>query len=106
MQTPQGTVTNVEATSGVQFFANWSTPRPYVDTGTVLLNGFEGNVCIRLIDPDIVNANTTFRVEVSYLIHEPFFAVFDNVSIGPLQIPLPVDFIGLVANRNTDNSVS
>ncbi len=109
-QTPNGTVTNVEATSGVQFFSTWSTPTPYVDNGpqpTPLLNGFEGFVCIRLIDPDINNANTTFRVEVSYLINEAFFAVFDNLSIGPLNTPLPVNFIGLVANRNTnDNSVS
>ena len=108
--TPQGTVTNVEATSGVQFFSAWSNPVPYIDNGpnqTPLLNGFEGNVCIRLIDPDIINGpNTTFRIEVSYIINEPFFAVFDNLSIGPLNIPLPVDFIGLVANRNIDNTVN
>lgn len=105
-QTSLGTVTNVEATSGVQFFSNWSTPKLYVDPETPLLNGFEGTVCIRLIDPDIVNANTTFRVEVSYIINEAFFAVFDNVSIGPPQSPLPVSYIGLVANRNNDNSAS
>lgn len=108
--TPTGTVTNIEATSGLQSFAAWSTPVPYVDNGptpTPLLNGFEGNICIRLVDPDIINGpNTTFRVEVAYILNAPFFAVFDNLSIGPLNIPLPVDFIGLVANRNTDNSVS
>lgn len=109
-QTPTGTVTNVEATSGVQAFLAWSTPSSYIDTGaspTPLLNGFQGNVCIRLIDPDIVNSlNTTFRVEVSYIINEPLFAVFDDLSIGPLNSPLPVSFIGLLANRNTDNTVS
>ncbi len=109
-QTPQGTVTNVEATSGVQFFTTWSTPTLYIDNGpnpTPLLNGFEGYVCIRLVDPDITNGpNTTYRVEVSYIINEAFFAVFDNLSIGPSTIPLPVHFIGLVANRNTDNSVA
>lgn len=108
--TPTGTVTNIEATSGVQSFAAWSTPVAYVDNGpspTPLLNGFEGNICIRLVDPDIINGpTTTFRVEVAYIINEAFFAVFDNLSIGPLNIPLPVDFIGLIANRNTDNSVS
>ncbi len=107
--TPLGTVTNVEATSGLQSFAAWSTPVAYIDNGpnpTPLLNGFEGTVCIRLIDPDIANGpNTTFRVEVSYIINEAFFAVFDNLSIGPPQIPLPVSFIGLLANRNNDNSV-
>lgn len=111
-ETPTGTITNVEATSGVQTFAAWSTPTAYIDgttptstpvpDPTPLLNGFQGIVCIRLVDPDIVNnPNTRFRVEVSYIIHEPFFAVFDNLSIGPLNIPLPVHFIGLVAHRNS-----
>jgi hypothetical protein len=108
--TPTGTFTNIEATSGLQSFAAWSTPVPYVDNGpnpTPLLNGFEGNICIRLVDPDIINGpNTTFRVEVAYILNGPFFAVFDNLSIGPSLIPLPVNFIGLIANRNTDNSVS
>lgn len=109
-QTGQGTVTNIEATSGLQSFAAWSTPVAYTDNGpspTPFLNGFEGNVCIRLVDPDIINGpNTTFRVEVAYLINGAFFAVFDNLSIGPLNSPLPVNFIGLVANRNTDNSIT
>jgi hypothetical protein len=81
-----------------------------VDIGpdpTPFLSGSQGNICIRLTDPDIVNApNTTFRIEVAYIINEAFFAVFDNLSIGPQNIPLPVNFIGLVANRNTDNSVN
>jgi hypothetical protein len=108
-QTLMGTVTNVEATSGLQSFSAWSVPKIYVDNGpnaTNLLDGFEGNVCIRLVDPDIQNGpNTTFRVEVSYIINEAFFAVFDDLSIGPLNSPLPVNFIGLVARRNTDNTV-
>jgi len=115
-QTPQGTVTNVEATSGLQTFSSWSNPAPsaYVDgttrpvpDATPFLNGFEGNICIRLIDQDIENGpNTTFRVEVSYIINEAFFAVFDNLSIGPQIIPLPVNFIGLVAERGTSNSAN
>jgi Secretion system C-terminal sorting domain len=109
-QTPMGTVTNVEATSGLQTFAAWSTPVAYTDNGpnpTPFLNGFQGTVCMRLIDPDITNGpNTSYRVELSYIINEAFFAVFDNFSIGPLNSPLPVNFIGIVANRNTtDNSV-
>jgi hypothetical protein len=103
-----GTVTDVKATSGVQTFASWSTPTPYVDgtsspvapDPTPFMGAFQGNICIRLVDPDIINSpNTSFRVEVSYLISDPTFAVFDNLSIGPLNIPLPVNFIGLVANR-------
>lgn len=108
--TSQGTVTNIEATSGLQSFAAWSTPVPYIDNGpspTPLLNGFEGFVCMRLVDPDITNGpNTTYRIEVAYILNGPFFAVFDNFSIGPLNIPLPVDFIGMVANRNADNTVN
>jgi Secretion system C-terminal sorting domain len=111
--TPQGTVTNVEATSGVQFFSSWSTPTAYVDgitapapDPTPMLNGFQGNICIRLIDPDISNGPaTTYRVEVSYIINDPLFAVFDNLSIGPQNSPLPVNFIGLVAQRNNNNGV-
>lgn len=100
-QTPQGTVTNVEATSGVQSFSAWSTPQLYTDTGTALLNGFSGRICIRLVDPDILNApNTLYRVEVSYIVNEPLFAVFDDLSIGTEQSPLPVDFIGIVAKRD------
>jgi hypothetical protein len=105
-ETPMGTVTNVEATSGVQFLNLWNTPTPYIDNGpdaTPLLNGFEGYVCIRLLDPDIVNApNTTFRVEISFIINEPLFAVFDNLSIGSQQIPLPVNFIGLIGERENN----
>jgi hypothetical protein len=57
------------------------------------------------VDPDIVNApGTTFRVEVSYLVNAPTFAVFDNLSIGPVGSPLPVNFIGLVANRDASNN--
>jgi hypothetical protein len=111
--TPQGTVTNVEATSGVQFFSAWSSPIPYVDVAgpnvpdpTPLLNGFAGNICIQLNDADITNGpGTSFRVEVSYLTNSPFFAVFDNLSIGPIGAPLPVHFIGLVANRSSSNTV-
>jgi hypothetical protein len=111
--TPQGTVTNVEATSGVQFFSSWSTPTLYVDEAntsvpdpTPLLNGFQGTICIQLNDPDITNGpNTTYRVEVSYLTNSPFFAVFDNLSIGPIGAPLPVNYIGLVADRTASNTV-
>ena len=111
-QTAMGTVTNVEATSGVQFFSDWSDPTVYADGVTTpvpdptpLMTGFQGYVCIKLTDPDITNGeNVTYRVEVSYLMSAPLFAVFDNLSIGPLGSPLPVNFIGLVANRENNNA--
>ena len=111
-QTPLGTVTNVEASSGVQFFSDWSTPTPYNDLTagvpdpTAQMGSDQGTVCIRLVDQDIVNSpTTTFRVEVSYLIQQRRFVVFDNLSIGPLLSPLPVNFIGLVANRTSTTGV-
>lgn len=110
-QTSQGTVTNVEATSGVQSFAAWTvggvqpyndlTTTPAVSNPTPFMGTFQGRVCIRLVDSDITNGPaTTYRVEVAYLVNEPLFAVFDDLSVGPFNAPLPVDFIGLVANRN------
>ena len=112
-QTPLGTVTNVEASSGVQYFKDWSTPTPYNDMTaavpdpTALMGSEQGTVCIRLVDQDIVNSPlTTFRVEVYYIIGQRRFVVFDNLSIGPLLSPLPVNFIGLVANRTTATDVS
>jgi hypothetical protein len=112
-QTPLGTVTNVEASSGVQYFDDWSTPTPYNDMTagvpdpTPFMGDEQGYVCIRLVDQDIVNGPlTTFRVEVSYLVTQGRFTVFDNLSIGPLLAPLPVNFIGLVANRTDANTVS
>jgi hypothetical protein len=109
--TPMGTISNVEATSGVQTFAAWSHgtmsaygPEPVAPGNTPFMLGTQGFVCIRLIDPDITNGpNTTYRVEVAYLVNDAFFAVFDNLSIGPALSPLPVDFIGLVANRDMVN---
>jgi hypothetical protein len=112
-QTPMGTVTNVEASSGVQKFSDWSTPTAYNDNTsgvadpTNLMGNDQGTVCIRLVDQDIVNNPlTTFRVEISYLVRQRRFTVFDNLSIGPALSPLPVNFIGLVATRNSATSIS
>lgn len=117
-QTSLGTISDVVATSGVQPFAPWSdpgVPSAYSDLTAVpapadptpFMGTFQGRVCIRLIDPDIENGpNTTYRVEVSYLVNGPTFAVFDDLSVGPFNAPLPVDFIGLVAERNTSRSNS
>jgi hypothetical protein len=112
-QTAMGTITDVVASSGAQHFNDWSDPVAYDDLSapvpdpTPLMGTWQGDVCIRLIDADITNAaNTTYRVEVSYVANQRRFVVFDNVSIGPELIPTPVNFIGLVANRNADMSVS
>lgn len=115
------TVADLVATSGVQSFAAWSSPAPYIDydhtspAGTSpanpLLRGDSGHVCIRINDADITNAPGTFyRVEIAYVLSTPvvdnFFAVYDNLSIGNTSPgPLPVNFIGLVANK-VDNGIN
>lgn len=82
-----------------------ATATPAPPDPTPAMGTFQGRVCIRLVDPDISNGpNTTFRVEVSYLVSGPTYSVFDDLSVGPFNIPLPVNFIGLVANRNASTS--
>jgi len=113
---PAGTtVTNIVASSGVQTFANW-TPSGFgrrVDAGNPANSGDTGRICIRLIDQDITNGpNTFYRVEIAYVLNtagiDNFFAAYDNLSIGPVtaQSPLPVNFIGIVANRDDNNGVT
>jgi hypothetical protein len=97
------TVTNIVATSGVQPFTSWSTPNTYIDpNGNVANNGDTGRVCIRIVDADIITGPGIFyRVEIAYLEQLGFFAAYDNLSIGASigQGSLPVNFIGIVANR-------
>lgn len=117
------TVTNIVATSGVQFFNQWSSPHHYVDqavsnsNGTSpanpYLTGDSGHVCIKIVDADITNSPGTFyRVEIAYVLNTPvtdnFFAVYDNLSIGATSAPapLPVNFIGIVANKIENNGVN
>jgi hypothetical protein len=101
------TITNIVATSGVQRFIDWSTPNTYIDpSGNVANNGDTGRVCIRIVDADIVTgAGLFYRVEIAYLEQTGFFAAYDNLSIGASigQGSLPVNFIGIVANRTENN---
>lgn len=105
---PAGTtITNIVATSGVRRFADFGTftfkPSPTNPANA----GDTGRVCIRLIDPDITNAqNTFYRVEIAYIVTGTTYAAYDNLSIGPIinPGPLPVNFIGIVANK-VDNGV-
>lgn len=104
------TVYNFEASSRIRAFSEFSTPTTYTDAvnpTNPLFNGQQGFVCIRLNDVDITNApGTNYRVEVIFLLNTPNFAVFDNLSIGDAApIPLPVSFLGVVANRS-GNSVN
>jgi hypothetical protein len=106
------TVSNLVASTGAQSFALWSSPHSYVDQGfgsspaNPFLVGDSGHVCIRILDADITNDPGTFyRVEIAYVLSNPAidnrFAVYDNLSIGATvgQGPLPVSFMGIVANR-------
>jgi hypothetical protein len=106
--TPQGdfTVYNVVATSNFHEFTDYSTPPTPYTGGAPQIAGMQGNVCIRLIDEDITNApGVAYRVEITYEIAQPAFTVFDDLSIGGTEAaPLPVNFLGVVANR-VDNGV-
>ncbi len=101
--TPQGefTVYNVEASSNFRTFAAYSTPPTPYAGGAPQIAGQQGYVCIRLIDQDITNApGVAYRVEVTYEVAEPLFTVFDDLSIGgTVAAPLPVNFLGLSANK-------
>jgi hypothetical protein len=115
MPSPGGDITYQElvARSGFQTFASFSAhpPMPYVDPrgGNFALThrGDSSVVCIRLIDPDITEGpNVTYRVEVTYQILTPgSYSDFDDFAIGQISAaPLPVSFLGIVANRK-DNGV-
>lgn len=100
---PAGTtVTNVVASSGARRFADFGTYAAKVDLANPANSGDTGRICIRLLDQDITNGpNTFYRVEIAYLITGTTYGAYDNLSIGPVtaQSPLPVNFIGLVANK-------
>lgn len=100
---PAGTtVTNVVASSGARRFADFGTYAAKVDLSNPANSGDTGRICIRLLDQDITNGpNTFYRVEIAYLITGTTYGAYDNLSIGPVtaQSPLPVNFIGLVANK-------
>ena len=108
---PNGTTTaSIVASSGVQTFAN-RTPAGFgrrIDVSNPANSGDTGRICLRLIDADIVNVNTTYRIEIAYLLNtagiDNFFAAYDNLSIGPVTAasPLPVSFIGIVGNVIND----
>src|SRR5579875_2264778 len=111
------TVTNVVATSGIKSFNDptYGTHSTYIDTASdpvqkALNSGDSGHVCIRINDADITNAsNTVYRIEITYVLNagDGTFSVFDNLRLNPggSQIPLPVNFMGIVAKRD-DNSVT
>lgn len=106
---PAGTTqTNLVASSSVQAFSNWSTYATVTDANNPSNSGDTGRVCIRLIDPDITNGpNTFYRIEIAFIENGPYYAAYDNLSIGPViqQSTLPVNFIGVVANK-TGNGVN
>ncbi|MGZ5285677.1 MAG: T9SS type A sorting domain-containing protein [Flavisolibacter sp.] len=101
--TPQGgfTVYNEEASSDFRTFTEFSTPPTPYAGGASQIAGQQGYICIRLLDQDITNApGVAYRVEVTYEVAEPIFTVFDDLSIGgTAAAPLPVNFLGLSANK-------
>lgn len=100
------TVSEVVAESGLKTFAQFSSPSPYTDPTNTQQNGFQGAVCIRLVDKDITSsASTYYRISVVYRVTSGTnFTAFDDFSIGGVQqVPLPVSFLGIGAKRETNS---
>lgn len=95
---------NMEASTGILRFQDWSTPIPYTDPNT-FASGHRGTVCIALVDADITNpANTSYRVEITFYIPEASYSSIDNISFGfDPAIILRVNFQNIEAHEVNDD---
>lgn len=74
------------------------------DTWTPLPES-QGRLCVRINDADIVKGQK-LRFEISFRNNKFVDFIFDDLSLGQIAAaPLPVTFMGMVANR-TNNDVS
>lgn len=65
----------------------------------------QGRLCVRLNDADIVRGQKV-RFEISFRNNVQVDWVFDDFSLGEVAAsPLPVTFMGFVADRNANNDV-
>jgi hypothetical protein len=65
-----------------------------------------GRICIRINDADIFQGQN-LRFEISYRNTQACDFIFDDFSLGEIAAaPLPVTFMGIVAKKTSDNSVS
>jgi hypothetical protein len=65
-----------------------------------------GRICIRINDADLYQGQN-LRFEISYRNTQSCDFIFDDFSLGEIAAaPLPVTFMGIVAKKISDNSVS
>ena len=105
------TYPEVVARSGFKSFAAFSRfgPENYNDPVSSFQNGQRGAVCIRLKDLDITTgSNINYRVSITYRIFSGnTYTIFDDFSLNnAAEIPLPVNFIGIIASKGANNSVN
>ena len=63
----------------------------------------EGKLCIRINDADIIKGQK-LRFEISFRNNQFGDFIFDDLSLGQVAAsPLPVTFMGIVANRNNND---
>lgn len=63
-----------------------------------------GNICLLLSDEDITMA-TQVRFEFTFRATQPGNVLFDDLALTVAGGPLPVNFLGFVARRNTDGTI-
>jgi Secretion system C-terminal sorting domain len=68
------------------------------------LPALAGNICLLLTDADLASGRQ-LRYEFTFRLNQPGNIIFDDLTQGPLNIPLPVTFMGFVARKNADGSI-
>jgi Secretion system C-terminal sorting domain len=68
------------------------------------LPALAGNMCLLLTDADL-DLGRELRYEFTFRLNQPGNIIFDDLTQGPPNIPLPVTFMGFVARKNVDGSV-
>jgi len=68
------------------------------------LPGTSGNICLRLQDQDLL-VGAEVRFEFTFRAFLPGNISFDDLSLTVAAGPLPVNFLGFVARKNTDGTV-
>lgn len=68
------------------------------------LPALSGTICLLLTDADL-HAGKPIRFEFSFRLNQPGNVLFDDLTQGAANVPLPVTFMGFVARKNPDESI-
>ncbi len=68
------------------------------------LPALSGNICLLLTDADLT-LGTLIRFEFTFRSNHVGDVIFDDMAQATQAIPLPVEFEGFVARKNTDGSI-